>query len=159
MALQINISKQPDVPLLNGRGYSHQSISFRIDGIQYKYGLVSVNYKTALNPQPLKSTAARPVGYTLGTIDESGDFELLSQWGKALIAQLGPGYGQGFHTIIIQKSETDDLGADDAQTDTVIARIKETDQGSSGDNPLTMKFALTIGSMKINGVDIVAQGR
>jgi len=159
MALRIGVSQQPNVPLINGRGYSHQSIAFKIDGIDYKFGLVSLNYKTSLNPQPLKSTQARPVGYTLGTLEESGDFELYTQWGKALLKQLGAGYGQGFHTITAQKSEVDDSGVDDAQTDVLVARIKTVDQGSSGDNALTMKFELVIGKMTINGVDIVAQGR
>lgn len=159
MALQIAVSKQPNAPLINGRGYSHQSVSIQIDGIEYKFGLVSVNYDQGLEGQPLQSTSARPVGYTLGKVSETGDIEFFSQWGKALIDQLGDGYGLRFHTIIVQKNEVGDLGGDDTQTDTIIARFKKAAQSSSGDNPLTMKFDLLVGQMKINGKDIVPRGR
>jgi len=161
MALKIAVANLPNAPLINGRAYSHQSISFTVNGIQYRSGLVSVNYASKLNPQALKTTSGRPVAFTLGTLEETSDFELASQWGKQLIAQLGPGYGVRFQTIIVQRSETDDLGSDDTQTDTIIARIKGPDQSSSSGNgdPSTIKFEMQPAQIKINGIDVLPQGR
>ena len=156
MALQIN-SQQPALPLVNGVGYSHQSLSLLVDGVPWEAGLVSINYATALNPQPLKATSPRPAGYTLGMLEESGDFELYTQWGKAFVASLGDGYGVKVHKFVVQKNEGGDV-----QTDTILARIKKVDQQSSGDNPLTMKFELVVTKVLINGLDIVpnrAQGQ
>jgi len=157
MGFQFAVSKTPNAPLVNGRGYSLQSISFEIDGIQYKFGLVSVNYKSSLESKPLESAAARPVAQTLGKVTETFDFELYSQWGKALLSQMGAGYGVKYRTFIVQKNERDDLGQDDPQTDTIVARIKAVDQSSS--DALTMKFEGTVARMEINGVDILPKGR
>lgn len=111
---------------------------------------VSVNWKRSRSRTKLELNHPDPVGKTRGKNAYDADFELAIAEFMAIIAKLGPGYGDIPFDISLNITEN---GFDPVNVMIYNCTLDEDDGGASGSDPLKRKTALSPTKIKVNGLD------
>lgn len=137
-------------PLVNGIRYDWSSVLFDINGIKFQ-GFKSVDYSASLTPGKIRGNRAQVVGRTRGSYDATGSAEVWKADFLNVLAVLGDGFMETSFNITASYSEvtTPNLIITDQLVGCRI--VKHSDQGSEGEEPLTVKLDLDMLYIAPNG--------
>lgn len=92
-------------PQVNGVRHSWASVEIRLaDDIVL--GIQDINYKDSLDPTAVYGAGPRPIAFTLGRAEFSGDLSILLEEFNTLITKLGAGWKAVSFDIIVTYDES-----------------------------------------------------
>jgi len=136
-----------DYPNINGREYSHASITVKAKG--QKVYAKEVNYNDSLEPAEKRANAPQALGRTLGEYKADGSLTLFKAEADQLIALLGTGFMAVSFDIEVEYREEGMPFTKDLLRG---CRIKKKGAKSSGNDPNEVSFDLHIMYILHNGI-------
>ncbi len=142
------MSDFPSYPLINKKAYSHNNVSFKVNGKRCM-GLKEINYKHKRDPGEARGTHPQVLGTTVGEYKAEGDITIYKADFDALILILGDGWMQAQNYLEMSYREqgmpfvTDQLFG---------VEFLGSDKKSSGKDPNEVKLELHIKYIIENGV-------
>lgn len=138
-----------NIPLINGRAYSHTSLQFKIKGVTY-LEVKELKYSDNLEPGEVEGTAAQVLGRTLGKYKCEASVTVTRYTGNLIQAALGKGFmAVPFDIVAGYKDDGMPLIVDTIRG----CRIKKNDTSSSGSDPNELTFDLHPMYILWNGVN------
>ena len=145
---------EQQTPLYNGYFHAWTKVEIVVNGKRYE-GIKSLNHSATITKTKVRGTNQLPLGRTAGPADFTGDMEVYMSTSKAIVADLGDGFGNAIFDIDIsyRAQPEDNLISDEL----IAATLTELGSGGQdGGDALTRKLKLDFMNAKIDGFWVVA---